>query len=168
VVEAEFRVVSDDGVTRWIRSVGEADLGANGLPERIFVTNLDVTPQVEAREALNRAREKADEILSSIADVFFALDADWRYVYFNDRAERFTHKKREEVLGRRIFEVFPGFENTEAHKGYHRVMTERAPIEFEAFSPVLKCWAFLSVYPTREGGISVYFRDVSEQKRIEC
>ncbi len=167
VVEAEFRVVGDDGATRWIRSVGQADLGANGLPERIFVTNLDVTPQVEAREALKRAREKADEILSSIADVFFALDADWRYVYFNDRAERITHKKREEVLGRRLFEVFPALENTEIYKAYRRVMTERAPIEFETFAPVIKCWVFLSIYPTREGGISVYYRDISEQKRAE-
>ncbi len=168
IVESEFRVLGDDGATRWIRSVGQADLGTNGLPERIFVTNLDVTPQVEAREALNRAREKTDEILSSIADVFFALDADWRYVYFNDRAELITHKKREEVLGRRIFEVFPALENSEVHRGYHRAMTERTPIEFEAFSPAIKRWTFLSVYPTREGGISVYYRDISEQKRIEC
>ena len=46
-------------------------------------------------------------------------------------------------------------------------MRERAPIEFETFTQVTKRWMFLSVYPTREGGISIYFRDVSEQKRIE-
>ena len=32
VVESEFRIVGDDGAIRWIRSVGEADLGANGRP----------------------------------------------------------------------------------------------------------------------------------------
>ena len=120
IIEAEFRIVGDDGRTRWIRSVGEPDLGANGQPERVFVTILDVTQQVEAREALSRAREKADDILSSITDGFYALDADWRFVDFNDRAEIITRKKREEVLGRRIFEVFPVAENSEIHRGYHR------------------------------------------------
>src|SRR5208283_908860 len=95
-------------------------------------------------------------------------DADWRIVYFNDRAENIAHKKRQEVLGRRVFEVFPAAENSEIHRGFQRVMTERAPIEFEAFAPVTKRWTFLSVYPTREGGISVYLRDITEQKRIEC
>ena len=164
-VEAEFRVVGDDGATRWIRSVGQADLGANGLLERIFVTNLDVTQQIEAREALRRAQRKADDILSSIADGFYALDDDWRFVYFNGRAEQITNNKREEVLGRRIFEVFPEAEDSEIHKVYRQVMMERAPIQFETFAPVTKRWTFLAVYPTAEGGISVYFRDISEQKR---
>jgi PAS domain S-box-containing protein len=53
IVEAEYRVVGDDGATRWIRSVGLVVLGVNGLPERIFVTNLDVSQQVEAREAVS-------------------------------------------------------------------------------------------------------------------
>ena len=167
VVEAEFRVVGDDGVTRWIRSVGQTTVSAKGLPERIFVTNLDVTAQVEAREALGRAREKADEILSSIADGFYALDANWRFVYFNDRAESLLRISREEVIGRPLSEVFPAILGSPVHDTYRRVMDERTPVQFETISPVLERWTSFSVYPTRDGGFSVYLRDISEQKRIE-
>ena len=167
IVEAEYRVVGDDNVTRWIKSVGKSDLGANGLPERIFVTNLDLSQVVEGREELRRAKEKADEILSSIADGFFALDADWRFVYFNDRAETILKKLRNEVIGRPFFEVFPEVYDSPVHANYRRVMEERAPFQFEALSPNLKRWIFSAVYPTREGGFSVYFRDISEQKGIE-
>ena len=166
-VEAEYRVVGDDGSVRWIRSVGLSEIGPKGLPERIFVTNLDVTQQVEGREALRIATEKADEILSSISDGFFALDADWRFVYFNDRAEILLGTSREKVLGNSFFQVFPEIYDSPVHANFRRVMDERATLQFETILPGLKRWIFYSAYPTREGGFSVYFRDISEQKKIE-
>ena len=166
-VEAEYRVIGDDGVVRWIRSVGLSDIGANGLPQRIFVTNLDVTQQVEVREALRRATEKADEILSSIADGFCALDANWRIIYFNERAEKLLELPHVGVVGRPLFEVFPALQESTVHAHFKRVMDERAPLEFEAMAPGLNRWIFFSVYPTREGGFSVYFRDITVRRRIE-
>ena len=107
----------------------------------------DVTDGIEGQKALKAAHDRADEILSSIADGFYALDADWRFVYFNERAEHVTNKKREEVLGRGIFEAFPLTENSEVHKRYLQATGERAAIEFEALSPTLQRWTFYSVYP---------------------
>ncbi len=127
----------------------------------------DITGRVEGQKALKAALDKADEILTSIADGFYALDAGWRFVYFNDRAERLLGKSRADVIGRPFFEVFPEVEHSPVHARYRLAMAKRAPIEFESLSPVRRRWTFFSVYPTREGGISVYFRDISEQKRIE-
>ena len=90
--KAEYRVLGDDGVERWIESAATAEFDRDGRPDQIFVTSLDVTEQVEGRMALEAAHDKADEILSSIADGFYALDSEWRFVYFNDRAERHLHK----------------------------------------------------------------------------
>jgi PAS domain-containing protein len=71
--------------------------------------------QVAASEELSRAREKVDEILSSIADGFYALDADWRFVYFNDRALILLRAPREKVIGRPFFEVFPEDRGSSVH-----------------------------------------------------
>ena len=46
-------------------------------------------------------------------------------------------------------------------------MDERTPLQFEMRSRVEERWTSYSVYPTRDGGCSVYFRDISERKRIE-
>ncbi len=45
--KAEYRVLGDDGVERWIESAATAEFDRDGRPEQIFVTSLDVTEQVE-------------------------------------------------------------------------------------------------------------------------
>ena len=110
---------------------------------------------------------KANEILTSIADGFYALDANWRFVYFNDPAEILLKLSREKVMGRPFFDVFPEVLESSIHDNYQRVMDERTPLQFEANSSVPERWTSYSVYPTRDGGFSVYFRDISERKRIE-
>ncbi len=128
---------------------------------------LDITTLVKGRAALAEAKDKADEILSSIADGFYALDAQWRFVYFNAQATKLLGKNPEQVIGRDFFEVFPQVRDTRVHENYQRVMESRRPREFEYISPILESWTNFSVYPTREGGISVYFRDISAQKAVE-
>ncbi len=163
----EYRVIGDDGRERWIESVANAEAADDGQPKRAFVTHLDITAQVENRHALAVARDKADEILASIADGFYALDANWRFVYFNARAEAMLGKRREEITGRNFFDVFPAVEGTEVHGNYKKVMREKQPLEFDFISPILRRWVAFSVYPTNEGGVSVYFRDISAQKAID-
>jgi len=48
-----------------------------------------------------------------------------------------------------------------------RTMREREPIQFETFSPMLQRWVSVHVYPTANGGISVFFHDITEQKQGE-
>ena len=41
-------------------------------------------------------------------------------------------------------------------------------VRLEAISPILGHWVDMSIYPAAEGGLSVYFRDISEKKRGEA
>src|SRR5208337_4580878 len=116
---------------------------------------------------LEAAKNMANEILASIADGFYALNQDWRFVYFNAHAEALLGRAADEVLGHRLFDVFPQVEGSEAHAKLRRVMAERRPLDFEMIAPILRRWMAFSVYPTREGGLSVYFRDISAQKQAE-
>ncbi len=162
-----YRLIGDDGVERWFESDWRPECDIDHKAARVFATLLDVTPTIEARDALAAARDKADEILASIADGFYALDANWRFVYFNARAEAVLEKRRDEAIGRYFFDVFPMVRDTAVHANYRQVMTGKQPREFEFVSPILGRWTAFSVYPTREGGISVCFRDISTQKAIE-
>ena len=163
----EYRLIGDDGVERWMESAASGEIGDDGRPVRAFVTSLDITSQVESRQALAAAKAKADEILASIGDGFYALDAQWRFVYFNAQAETLLRKKRDDVLGRSIFDVYPVVRNTPVHANYLKVMEGSQSINFECVSPIRERWTSFSVFPTREGGVSVYFRDISEQKSVQ-
>ncbi len=88
---------------------------------------------------------KANEILTSIADGFYALDANWRFVYFNDPAEILLKLSREKVMGRPFFDVFPEVLESSIHDNYQRVMDERTPLQFEANSSVPERWTSYSV-----------------------
>ncbi len=164
----EYRTIGDDGMERWIESVWIAELLPDGRPSRAFTTSLDISNLVEGRRALSAAKARVDEILTSIADGFYALDAKWRFVFFNARAEKLLKKKQKDVIGQNFFDVFPQVRNSQVHANYSRAMASRQPLDFELVSPLLRKWTYFSVYPTAEGGISVYFRDISRQKAIEA
>ncbi len=163
----EYRVIGDDGIERWIASFFHTELGQNGRPARVTVTCLDITPQVEARKEIEAAKGDANELLASIADGFYALDGEWRFVYFNARAEAMLGRTSATVVGRRFLDVFPQLDGTAIQANFQRVVAERRPLDFEAFGPVLMRWVAFSAYPTGEGGLSVFFRDIGAQKQAE-
>ena len=165
--EHRFRVRGDDGVVRWFDSLWRPEHGREGKADRVFATLIDITAAVESQMALEAAKAKADEILASIGDGFCALDAQWRFSYFNRRAETMLGKSCEDVIGRRFFDVFPMVEGTPVHAAYLRVIRDGRPLEFESLSPIMNRWVSFSVYPTRDHGISIYFRDVERRKSAE-
>ncbi|WP_210208834.1 hybrid sensor histidine kinase/response regulator [Roseiarcus fermentans] len=125
--------------------------------------------QIRNPERLQAVLEfvKANEILGSIADGVYALDENWRCVYFNDPAESLLGARREKVMGRLFFDVFPELLGSVVHDNYRRVMDGRTPVQFETMSPVGERWNSYSVSPKRGGGVSVHFHDISERKRAE-
>jgi len=48
----------------------------------------------------------SDQILDSIADGVFTVDADWNVTSFNKAAEKITGTSRDDALGRKCWEVF--------------------------------------------------------------
>ncbi len=106
------------------------------------------------------------QILESISGGFFALDKLYRFTYWNKAAEEGTGIKREEVLGKNVFEIFPNAKDAEIGEKYKLAM------ETGTFQSVVssykdnrfEAWYDIRIYPT-ESGISVFFQDITEQKQ---
>ncbi len=111
--------------------------------------------------------QQASEILESITDGFYALDADWRIIYVNQRAMDWWQRSANNLIGAVLWDIFPGNEKTDGYRAHQKAMRERAPVHYEAFSPNLKIWVDANIYPSKSGGLSVYFRDMSERKSTE-
>ncbi|MFP2908556.1 PAS domain-containing protein [Pyxidicoccus sp. 3LFB2] len=122
----------------------------------------------EERERLLREHERAVEVLEH-GDAMFVLDRDFRFVRVNKNQERLSRTRREETLGRVFWEVFPQAATPASPYWveYHRVVREQVPVRFDAYYAPLDIWTSVSAYPTREGGIAVFFRDITEEKRAE-
>jgi PAS domain S-box-containing protein len=107
-----------------------------------------------------------EKILESITDAFYALDTEWRFTHVNQRAETLLECSREELLGETIWEAFPETKELPNYEEYHRAVETGEPTQFEAYSPPFEAWFSVRAYPF-EGGLSVYFNDITERKERE-
>ncbi|MEW6179016.1 MAG: diguanylate cyclase [Chloroflexota bacterium] len=112
--------------------------------------------------------EQPQLILESISDAFFALDDRLIVTYFNQAAERMLNRKRVEVLGKPLFDVFPEARASIFEEKYRYAIQHKQSLSFETYfdQPPYENWYQVRVYP-RTNGISVYFQVITEQFRAK-
>ncbi len=126
-------------------------------------TEGSVAGDVSAEDELRAAHQRTVEILESITDAFYAVDYDWRLTYVNRRTEELWGQKREDLLGRSLWELFPQPDEAEGFQMHQRAADQREPVSFETFSPTLQMWMDVRIYPG-ESGLSVYFQDTTARR----
>jgi len=120
----------------------------------------------QARVALQESARAMTEILEKTTDAFFAVDREWKFIYLNPEAETLLGRGRDEVIGKELWKEFPHLNGSPFEVNYRRVMVDQMPVEFEASDAAGKVWFEMRAYPSG-GGVSVFFRDVTERKRAE-
>jgi PAS domain S-box-containing protein len=118
-------------------------------------------------DARDHAHRDASRILESITEGFFTLDRDWRFDFVNGEAHRILGREPGDLAGKVIWQVYPGLEDSEFWRGYHRAMLQRERVSFTAFYPGHQAWYEVTAFPAHEG-ISVYFRNVTAQRQLEA
>ncbi len=139
-------------------------------------TNLDmadlrreaVRVENELRQEAQLARERAEGILASINDGFLALDRDWRFTYVNAAAERMLSRSGTGLIGRLLWQTYPTILGTEVEPNFRRAMAERVTTSFEIHYERVKRWFEIQAFPARDGGLSIYFRDITDRKAAEA
>jgi signal transduction histidine kinase len=121
----------------------------------------------EARAEVELARQRSDAVLASIADAFYLLDRDWRFTYVNDAAEPLLQTTRDKLLGRTLWEMFPGVIGSPFEGPYREAMATGRVTSAEAYFPPLGTWFDVHTYPW-PGGLMVHFRDIGARKIAEA
>ncbi len=124
--------------------------------------------EAELRAEAEAARDKAVSVLESIQDGFFTLDREWRFTYVNAAGEQLLRASRETLLGKSHWDMYPAAVGTHGEREYRRAVRDRVPVEFEIFYDPWQRWFAVKAYPTEQGGLSVYLREVSRQKEAEA
>jgi PAS domain S-box-containing protein len=108
----------------------------------------------------------AQTILDSITDAFFSLNGDWEFSYVNRQSEKTLGLPASELLGRSIWEVYPGTVGSDFEHMYRKAARERNALTFCSYYPDHDRWYDVNVYPAPDG-LSVYFRDITARMREE-
>ncbi|KTG10754.1 hypothetical protein AUR64_06070 [Haloprofundus marisrubri] len=130
----------------------------------------DITEQKQQTERLRRQRRQLrtelSEVHGRVTDAVFALDTEWRFTYVNDTGEELLQRSEAELIGESVWEAFPEAVGTTFESEYRELMDREGSTTFvEYFAPLSK-WFEVRAYSS-ETGVSVYFRDVTEQCRRE-
>ncbi len=161
-----MELISRDGSRVPIEDAGADIRGEHGVSAGIVLVFRDISPRREAERRLEDSERRSRAILESIMDSFGLLDSDWRIVYVNAAAEKMTGLLADELIGKNLWEVFPGALGTIIESSFKRAMAERTPVSFENYYEHWNRWFDTSAYPS-DIGLSVYFRDITERKRGE-
>lgn len=103
------------------------------------------------------------DILESISDAFFAVDSSWNFTYINSQAEKLLKKRKEDLLGNNLWDIYPKSKNSIYFQKYSEALATKKSVEFEVFYEPTSKWFQFHVYPNKDG-LSIYFTDITDKK----
>jgi PAS domain S-box-containing protein len=128
----------------------------------------DITERKKAQETLWKSEERYRELTESISDVFFAMDKNLRYTYWNKASEKLTGISAKDAIGKSLTEVFPDVKGTRVEQLYLKALRTQQPQSFvNEYQIKGKNFVFeINAYPTKDG-LSVFVKDITEPQRME-
>jgi len=101
-----------------------------------------------------------------IADGFCVVDGDWRVTHINERAAGMIDLDTDEIVGRRLWDAFPGTAGSDGEATLREAAASGEPVQFEQHVDRLDADLVVNAYPT-DDGMAMYVRDVTERRERE-
>lgn len=126
--------------------------------------NIDLTERKQMEDELRQSQRQYRDLANSITDIFYALDHDMRYTFWNRATEQLTGIPAAEAIGKTIDELFPYIADSTTDRIFQEVMRsgETQTIELPLVVDDQERHFESTVYPS-PNGINVLSRDVTER-----
>ena len=95
------------------------------------------------------------------------MDHEFRYTFFNEKAQKIGGKSYQEVIGKNMWDMYPFLKNTEFERQMNQVARDRQILIAEYLGAITGGWFEMRIYPSA-GGISALFVDISARKAAEA
>jgi PAS domain S-box-containing protein len=110
-----------------------------------------------------------EQILDSLPDGILLLDENWRITYANRTARQISRLADEDLHNKTHWDLYPETLGTQVEQLYRDTMLHRTEHVLEAFFyEPFGVWLAIHTRPVESGGISLYYRDVTQQKQREA
>jgi PAS domain S-box-containing protein len=161
---AEYRIVLPEGSQRWIAARGRAIGDGPGAAVQLVGTAHDITE-------LRTARDESARLLEDMSIGFARVDREWRLTYLNREGSRVVGLSPEDVLGKVLWDVFPGLHDMEFGQLYREAVETHEVVQVEAWYDHLQGWFDVRAVPD-QNGLSMYFQEVTarheQQERADA
>nr|WP_255575013.1 PAS domain S-box protein [Caldovatus aquaticus] len=155
---------------------------ATGLRELDAVASALAAAAAErrAREAESAAlAARLESVLESTTDGVLVVDAEWRLTYANGRARQMLGGRADASgtpgaggagapLGASLWDAFPRDPDSPFETAFRRAMRDRRPRGISGYHARLGLWISADAFPGADGGLTLFFRDVSAARIAEA
>ncbi|WP_052273071.1 PAS domain-containing sensor histidine kinase [Flavihumibacter solisilvae] len=121
------------------------------------------------RELSRQIKEKTrelDDVLERLTDAFIGLDHEYRYTYLNRKAGELIQKEPVDLIGKKVWEVFPEAMGTGTYNAMVSAMASQQYTTNIDYIEPLDLWQENHIYPSPEG-LSMFIRNITATKRTE-
>lgn len=124
------------------------------------------------QEALHRKNEFLSSLINNSVDGIAAFDPQMRVLEWNTRLEERNGIKREQILGKCIYEVFPGYEHTEEAQATLQAFEGKKVYLADKPYQIAKGWYDAHIVPfyghdNKVAGALSIVQDITERKLAE-
>jgi PAS domain S-box-containing protein len=158
----ENRFLCKDGEYKWLAWTAQPYNNDN----TVYASAKDIDTIKEANEAIRKSALKLYTIIESISDGFCTVDTNWEFTYINKEFEIVTPFKREDLLGTKVWEVFPRLLGKDFYRHFQKAVNTQHAQHFETYVKKFDAWYAITAYPSEEG-LSVYLRNITDTKKLQ-
>lgn len=116
---------------------------------------------------VERIEREQREAFDRMTDAVYAVNEDWKFTFLNEQAGKLLERDPDGLLGTNIWNEFPDAAGTELHDQLHSAVETGEPTTFDFHYPPLHAKFVVRAFPS-ETGVTVYFRDVTSQRRTQA
>lgn len=159
--EREFRHQTKNGTMVFVNIISYAIVFEGAHARIVHARSMDEKHELAGK--LQLTQKKLLHILETTVLGFLQLDYDWTITYWNKSAEVLIGYQRDEVLGKKLWDILPELLHSDFHDCFTKAMTNRENLDFVDYFWPTQRWFMCSAFPV-EGGLVVHFRDITKRK----
>ena len=160
----------------WVRAIIFPLKDKSGKPERFVLMHENITERKLAEEALRESEDRFRQLFTrmpSAVAIYEGVDGGKDFIFkdFNAAAEKIEGIKKDDVIGKRVTQVFPGVRDFGIFAVFQRVWRTG---EFEFFPSALYrderdpgTWRENWIYKLASGEVIAIYNDITQRKRAE-
>jgi PAS domain S-box-containing protein len=166
-IDFRYRIVRVDGEVRHLRFRSRVITSAEGQ-HIIIGTTQDITTDILLNQQLNERIRFAEMMSENILDKIVVTNTSHNVIGWNSNAERAYGMKREQVMGRNVFELFPKIKNEVVIERYRKALSGEIVHLPEIELAYVKGYHEVTMLPIRDEeenvvAVMTLLHDISEQ-----
>jgi PAS domain S-box-containing protein len=119
---------------------------------------------------LRAERDQSQYIFDSMGEGFAVLDSDWTVLRMNAEGLRIMQRAAPDVIGKNYWALWPALKGSRIEEVYRQVRQtgKAASVDIPyTFPDRGHGWGEVRVYPSLDGGLAFFFRDITERKTTQ-